>query len=1131
MNELAPSIGLEIGERLHQVRRHLYGTELKGKTYQFGALLLALLTFIGFLELVFHFDTNVRSILVALFLVVFLSGAVWLVVRPFLKRFGLIHIDNDLTIARMIGTSFPAVQDRLTNFLQLLNERAKPDSLYSRDLLEASLVEISDAVKPIDLTKAVDENIVRKSRNWFLGSVGGSMVLLAIFPSSLTQSLHRLARFNHEFTQPALYSFIVLPGNKEIVKGSQVDISASITSSMETVSPWAVLNLHYRPDGQETFDQCSMKRDSLGVYHAPLTNVKSATEYFVKTKGGQSERYKLTVLDRPVIRSWKVRLEYPAYTRIPLRLQDDFVGDVTALAGTNVLLNGTSNKELSLANVVFAKDSVLALKTKGDKFSGGFRLRENGSYYVELTDADMLINLDPVRYTLTVIPDERPTVEILEPGKNLDIAGSQSVRLLIHAQDDFGFTQLRLGFRLLHSRYQEGQKESAYLMIPIPPGQGTEMEVPFVWNLSKLDLVPEDVVEYFAEVFDNDAVKGPKSARSNVYLLRLPSLEEVFTDIDKGHEQTIDEIKQAAEDAKKLKQDIESINQDMKKNKDIDWQKQKKTEEITKRYQDIQKKLQNVEQQLQQMVQTMDQQNVLSKETMEKYMELQHMLQQMDFSSLQQALKQMQQAMQNVNKEQLQQAMQQVQFSEERFRQGIERTLDLLKRIQIEQKLDEVKKRAEDLKQLQKDLIEETAKNQANDQLQKDLPKKQEDLAKKERELEKEASDVARRMEEFFNDMPVDKLNKLNEQLQNQHLDQQMKNAAQQMRSGQMRQAQQSQQEVQKNLDDFSQQMEALQQEMLQKQSQQVMNELRKATNNLLELSKREETLKQQSQEAPSNSPQLRQNAQDQQRVMQDLNNVVNALSELSKKSFAVTPGMGKSIGEALARMENAMRNLDVRNGQMASQDQTQAMGSLNKAATQVQSALQSMMQGGQGGAGGLMQQLQMMAGQQMSLNMRTQQLGQGMSMEQAAEAARLAKEQSAIQKSLDQLQKEAQASTEQKTLLGDLGKIGEEMKEVIKNLEQNDANQETLKKQERILSRLLDASKSMRERDFEKKRKAQTGTQIVRRSPKDLDLETLSGKNKLHEDLLKALEQGYSKDYQDLIRKYFEELQKTENQ
>jgi hypothetical protein len=258
------------------------------------------------------------------------------------------------------------------------------------------------------------------------------------------------------------------------------------------------------------------------------------------------------------------------------------------------------------------------------------------------------------------------------------------------------------------------------------------------------------------------------------------------------------------------------------------------------------------------------------------------------------------------------------------------------------------------------------------------------------------------------------------------------------------------------------------------------------------------------------------------------MNNVIKGLSELSQKSFAVTPEMGKAIGDALAHMNSAMQALDMRNGSTASQEQEQAMAALNRAAIQVQNALQAMMQGGGGGAGGLMQQLQRMAGQQMSINMQTQQLGE-MSQQQAAEAARLAKEQGAVRKSLEELNREAQQSGEQKKILGDLQKIAEEMNEVINNLGQNTVNSETMKKQERILSRMLDASKSMHERDYEKKRKAETGTHISRRSPDELDPNSLEGKSTMQEELLKALEQGYSKDYQELIRKYFEELEKSE--
>jgi chromosome segregation ATPase len=423
-------------------------------------------------------------------------------------------------------------------------------------------------------------------------------------------------------------------------------------------------------------------------------------------------------------------------------------------------------------------------------------------------------------------------------------------------------------------------------------------------------------------------------------------------------------------------------------------------------------------------------------------------------------------------------------------------------------------------------LTEATRQAQENSQAQKELAKKQKDLAQKQKQLEESTSDVEKRMEDFFTEMPADQMQQLNSKMKQQALDQQMEKAGSQMQAGEMQQAQMVQQQLGQQLQAQSKQLQSIQQSMLQKQMQHTLNELRRAANNMLELSKREEALKQEAQNAPLNSPRLRDNAQEQMRVRQDMENVLRGLSELSKRSFAVTPEMGRSIGEALSHMENAMTALETRNGFMAAQEEGLAMSSLNKSAMQIQGAMQNLMQqGGSDGMGGLMQQLQVMAGQQQSINLQTQ------SMQAAAEAARLAAEQEAVRKSVEQLNREAQASGEQKKLLGDLDKIAQDMREVVQNLEQNNVNAETIQKQERILSRLLDASKSMRERDFEKRRKAQTGTEIVRRSPGDIDPSALEGRNKLLDDLLKSLEHGYSKDYKELIRKYFEELQKIEMQ
>ena len=73
----------------------------------------------------------------------------------------------------------------------------------------------------------------------------------------------------------------------------------------------------------------------------------------------------------------------------------------------------------------------------------------------------------------------------------------------------------------------------------------------------------------------------------------------------------------------------------------------------------------------------------------------------------------------------------------------------------------------------------------------------------------------------------------------------------------------------------------------------------------------------------------------------------------------------------------------------------------------------------------------------------------------------------------------------------------------------------------------LLDAQRSINERDYEKDRESKSGENVVRLSPNDLNLNSNEGVDKLRDELNKAVQEGYAKDYEELILKYYEALQK----
>jgi exonuclease VII large subunit len=255
-------------------------------------------------------------------------------------------------------------------------------------------------------------------------------------------------------------------------------------------------------------------------------------------------------------------------------------------------------------------------------------------------------------------------------------------------------------------------------------------------------------------------------------------------------------------------------------------------------------------------------------------------------------------------------------------------------------------------------------------------------------------------------------------------------------------------------------------------------------------------------------------------------------MGELSQKTFVITPEMGKALGKALSEMQQSTVMLQNKNGSSAGQFQKEAMGSLNDAASLLKGGMDQMMNGGKGGGMmSLMQQLQQLGQQQMDLNKLSQMLNQGnLSQEMASQMQKLAQQQEKIRKSLEQLNQEAKESGQSKRIAANLEKISNEMKEVVTNLQSHKINDDVIKQQERILSRLLDAQTSMNERDYEKDRKSNSGKDFNRTSPPDIVLDTDEGKNKLRDELMKAVKEGYKKDYEDLIRKYFEALQNVKN-
>jgi hypothetical protein len=136
---------------------------------------------------------------------------------------------------------------------------------------------------------------------------------------------------------------------------------------------------------------------------------------------------------------------------------------------------------------------------------------------------------------------------------------------------------------------------------------------------------------------------------------------------------------------------------------------------------------------------------------------------------------------------------------------------------------------------------------------------------------------------------------------------------------------------------------------------------------------------------------------------------------------------------------------------------------------------------------------------------------------------SRLLAEQRTIQKELQDIDSQ---SREKKDLLGRMDRMLEEMREVVEDMESEAVSEETLDLQERIVSRMLDASRSLHKRDYNKQRESRSVGDVYSEGG---ELSEDEVQKKLRRDILRALESGTPEEYQDLVRQYFRAIAEAE--
>lgn len=321
---------------------------------------------------------------------------------------------------------------------------------------------------------------------------------------------------------------------------------------------------------------------------------------------------------------------------------------------------------------------------------------------------------------------------------------------------------------------------------------------------------------------------------------------------------------------------------------------------------------------------------------------------------------------------------------------------------------------------------------------------------------------------------------------------------------------------------------------------QEDMKMLRQLLENLVGLSFDQEDLIKALNKTEINTPRYIQQVQRQFKIRDDFRVAEDTLNALSKRVFQIESFVTEKVAEIKTNMRESNELLEEREKGMASDRQQRTMKSLNDLALMLSEVLNNMQQQmsqamspgnqscpkpGQGQGQGNTPKDKMSPGQQ-KLNQDMQNAREKMNQKDgsggpnAKDFAQMAAKQAAIRKALEKQQRKLQQQ----------GKGNKDLQDIIDQMDRTETelvnkrlSNETLKRQQDIMTRLLEHEKAERQRELDEKRKSDTAKNYEHQSPPALQ-EYLK-KRRSEVETYKTVSPALKPYYKSLVEEYFKTL------
>lgn len=700
-------------------------------------------------------------------------------------------------------------------------------------------------------------------------------------------------------------------------------------------------------------------------------------------------------------------------------------------------------------------------------------------------------------------------------------------------------------------------------LVTVPrPAVEASVRVNIELQAGGLRLVPGDVLELAVEAQDNRRPGPPGVGRSAVLRLVVPSnldLVEAGAESQAVHR---DDLAAMRDRSESLSAELERLRRELLKNPVPGWDRRQMLQAAIQRQQELQAELARLADAMSRDLESLVADRLASPELLEQMDLLAELLAESRAEGMQDLLDRMREALEQMSPADLTRAMDDLTRNQQDMLRRLDTALDMVKDLARRQEMEGLTELAAELIRKQQELAtaqrqRDEGKEAGAEQRSGDTeapsedaetpgespPPSPEDLARRQEALAKELEALAERLQEALAELSESESqpDSAAEQAMRDALAEALKQLEERQTSETMRQAgenlqRQDSQQAQADMEQALADLAGLYHVLLRSQAAMQMamrmeqaGQMRNLAADLLAISERQEQL---SLDLPASLRDVRSDelVRRQHMIVQGAIAMREGLQEVAAAAPREVMRMLEKIDELIRSSGHALNQLQDGRAMAARQAAQANLAAFNELVISLLTQAQTTGQGGGSGSPQQMlsQQLQQMAQEQSGLNALAEQLSRQqnrLSEQLRAGMQRLQEGQRGLSGRARELaEDERREPPDGGRVLGDLDQLARDMERVGDDLAGGLITDEVLRRQERILSRLLDMHNASRERDWSRRRESRSEVDVLARQEGDLGRD--AGETTPQARRWQAVEEAPPA-YRELVREYFREIQR----